>query len=757
MKNKLKSSLLLFAILNFGLSNNLFGQPTTTYPTLQTFSVFDAELVGDTDDIYLNGPLYYIKGDNTDKVEVEYTPPSAGTYTVRFFLRSDDNGSGRANNLYLNDAYHSSVAYSSTSWGTVDKSVSFTSGANVLSLRKSWGYTYFGYVSILDGETELKRFNVGEEGLTGTGTTIELRNTSPHNRWHIDYRQDSENPIKISYTYTAATSGKYRFSFDINLNYDGGAQDRAQNLYVNDSYVQSLVFNPTNIGEEFSSAEWFTFHFDSINLIAGENTIEIRQSWGYQYFSEFRISQEQQNVTINGNAGWRMLSSPKSDFTVSDISDDTAIQGVAGGTNDGFTSNFYTFSSNGTWSTPTNVSTVIADGYGFIVKFFDNTNAGSTALPVTLDLTGEDATEDVIVELNKSVISTAGEGSAYYTLLGNPYASNIDLSELTANGDAALGATVQVWDNAASDYEVVTRESGILEPWQGFWAWVNSTSTATEVTIPISAKTASTSSVSVFKSASQSQTGVFSISQNSFVSKPFRVLFQDEATLGLDIFDAAKLTPLSDSYIALAGRQLTNTDLRAIESLPIELESTLEMAIVPLIVGETGEFNLNWEGFSQFPAHYSIELQDSETNELFNLRNKGSIKFNISNLEKKNSNFEGSTILSGGSERFKLVISPITTSVEQLENQPIQVELAQNFPNPFNPSTQIRFTLPSQSTVRLSIFDMLGREVAVLVNGLKASGKHEVNFDASAISSGIYMYRLEAGANLITKKMTLLK
>jgi hypothetical protein len=153
-------------------------------------------------------------------------------------------------------------------------------------------------------------------------------------------------------------------------------------------------------------------------------------------------------TTITGTAGYRMLSSPKTGFTVADISDDTAVQGVTGGDNTSFTSNFYTFGSTGAWTVPTNVNTAIADGYGFILKFFNNTEAGSSSLPITLDVTGTEPSNNVVVNFNKTVVTT-GDESAYYTLLGNPFASNIALSELSANGDAALGTSVKIWDNAA--------------------------------------------------------------------------------------------------------------------------------------------------------------------------------------------------------------------------------------------------------------------------------------------------------------------
>lgn len=89
--------------------------------------------------------------------------------------------------------------------------------------------------------------------------------------------------------------------------------------------------------------------------------------------------------------------------------------------------------------------------------------------------------------------------------------------------------------------------------------------------------------------------------------------------------------------------------------------------------------------------------------------------------------------------------------------QPISFKLEQNYPNPFNPSTQISYQLPVNSLVSLKVFDMLGREVANLLNEPKSAGSHTVNFDATGLSSGIYIYRLQAGKFIETNKMMLIK
>jgi hypothetical protein len=90
-------------------------------------------------------------------------------------------------------------------------------------------------------------------------------------------------------------------------------------------------------------------------------------------------------------------------------------------------------------------------------------------------------------------------------------------------------------------------------------------------------------------------------------------------------------------------------------------------------------------------------------------------------------------------------------------SSPAIVQLYQNYPNPFNPNTIIRYQLPKSALVNLSVYDILGREVSVLVNERKKAGYHEVKFDGTGLSSGVYFYRLTAGSYVETRKLVLMR
>jgi len=105
-------------------------------------------------------------------------------------------------------------------------------------------------------------------------------------------------------------------------------------------------------------------------------------------------------------------------------------------------------------------------------------------------------------------------------------------------------------------------------------------------------------------------------------------------------------------------------------------------------------------------------------------------------------------------------LAAIPTSVKVLSNEkviPTDFSLMQNYPNPFNPTTTIQFNLPKEMVVKLSVYNIMGQQVATLVNGKQAAGVYQIQWDAAGLPSGMYFYRLEAGSTVLSKKMTLIR
>jgi hypothetical protein len=116
----------------------------------------------------------------------------------------------------------------------------------------------------------------------------------------------------------------------------------------------------------------------------------------------------------------------------------------------------------------------------------------------------------------------------------------------------------------------------------------------------------------------------------------------------------------------------------------------------------------------------------------------------------------GNTMVTGGFLADTLFRS-FVVSVRDGEEVPTVFELSQNYPNPFNPSTTIHYEVPGLGVVQLVVYDILGREVAMLVNEMKGAGRYDINFTTTGLASGVYFYRMQAGDFVSTKKMMLLK
>jgi len=100
----------------------------------------------------------------------------------------------------------------------------------------------------------------------------------------------------------------------------------------------------------------------------------------------------------------------------------------------------------------------------------------------------------------------------------------------------------------------------------------------------------------------------------------------------------------------------------------------------------------------------------------------------------------------------------MVTGVEELEEGiPSEFDLSQNYPNPFNPITLIKYQVPEASLVSIKVYDLIGREVTVLVNEIKQPGNYQISFDGKNLASGIYFYKMKAAEFVSVKKMNILK
>lgn len=173
-------------------------------------------------------------------------------------------------------------------------------------------------------------------------------------------------------------------------------------------------------------------------------------------------------------------------------------------------------------------------------------------------------------------------------------------------------------------------------------------------------------------------------------------------------------------------------------------------------VSDSQSVNLNgsysWGSTSEMVADVQGWLDDAANN-------FGWIVVGNESTSKTTKQF-GTHEISPSSNRPTLVVTftPLVTAVEDEKGKlPTEYNLAQNFPNPFNPVTTVAYQLPQSGKVSLIVYDLLGAEVATLVNSVQTAGIHSVKWNAINVASGIYFYRLEAGNFTQTRKLVVIK
>ncbi|NLT51934.1 MAG: T9SS type A sorting domain-containing protein [Ignavibacteria bacterium] len=199
-----------------------------------------------------------------------------------------------------------------------------------------------------------------------------------------------------------------------------------------------------------------------------------------------------------------------------------------------------------------------------------------------------------------------------------------------------------------------------------------------------------------------------------------------------------------------------------IKDFPIEIQEALPVELTSFSASvEQNAVTLNWQTATEVNNYgFSVEckVQSAEWKEIGFVEGAGN-----SNSPKEYS-FTDNLTLTHTSYSYRLkqidIDGKFTYSKEitvDAASQPTEFALKQNYPNPFNPATKIEFSIPAESNVEIKVYNILGMEVATLLNEHKTAGTHNVEFNANALSSGIYFYKITSGNFSAIKKMTLLR
>lgn len=477
------------------------------------------------------------------------------------------------------------------------------------------------------------------------------------------------------------------------------------------------------------------------------------------------------DITINltGGSCFRTLSSPVAGLTYADMLAPLWTQGADGSNHEDGDANIWTWPLNASdntdnWVPLANMDDVIPAGSGFLMSVFDQDDfddPNSDGWPKTITIPAGPQ--------NASVLSGSmmNENPGGWTLAGNPLQSNIVVTQLTTTGltdayyvyDRNLSGETDGnpggWRATADGYGDIVGDA--IAVGQGFF--VQNTNVTEDRSIIFTNDSRTSAGEFYGKEKEERKDFVrFELNGESTFSSAW-VRFSDQGSNEHTYGDALKLAPLTANHAILSSQKEDGTMLD-IGHFPMPL--TEEEIAIPLHVeaSESGEFTLTATDFN-LPSSMSLYLKDTETGSIVEIREGFEYTFTLSAAKQatpdqglgSSCSTEPQKVAPVSQTRFLLVNE---ASVENSE-LPLEISLEQNYPNPFNPTTVINYHLPASMDVTLQVFDMTGRRVAVLQQGTMPAGSHTVNFDATNLSSGVYMYSLQAGQQVFTRKLTLIK
>lgn len=529
----------------------------------------------------------------------------------------------------------------------------------------------------------------------------------------------------------------------------------------------TITFNKTNIGLGSGDELVFRFLVTYLDAFGGGGVFRSDEGYGvglpsdnpgtsdvtytsyFEYPSGLEITNSKSASITHNSAGWRLLSSPAVvpfNTWLSGI----WTQGGAGANTTNGTSNVFTSSQSvGTTLDRQNITDFtqnVQAGRGYAVYVYESDfGGGRSGWPKALTLSGAESAAPVAVEF-----VALGENTLF-ALAGNPFSSTIQFDNLTRN--QSLKNTVWVYNPASDAYISRSNGSGsfdgLITPFQGFWVTFGEGEGNGTLTFPASAKT---SGGTFYSKEVQRPRLVMDFTDGTFSNSAW-VTFDQSASEGYDQMDADQFSGMS----GVGAQFYTIVDNKPVDInfIPAEFDEIIEFPL-GYYTSQGGTVSITVRELT-LPENVTASIVNTSTGEAIILDNDVVISFEAP-VSKRNPAEDNKLTASVQASQFKIRFTPPTsTSTEIGTDLPVGVELSQNYPNPFNPATQIRFAVPVSGEVRLAVYDLLGREIAVLVNGGMSAGSHSVNFDAASLGSGVYVYRLDAAGQTLTRKMTLVK
>lgn len=639
---------------------------------------------------------------------------------------------------------------------TFEVTLQVPSGASTGDYINTTSSLFSAGVEIADPATDMLTV---DQSVTASDQRIIVANNESYTFTPDDFGQDDNSFLVVIEDHFGDLNGEFEL--------DGNPVSTDDKISVADIDDGDLIYTPPT---DMYGYGYDSFEF-SIEDAGGNPSDEF-------YTMSLDIAATSVRLDYNGE-GWRFIGNPSEGDSYNDLLSTIWTKGMTGSDSPGATfANVYNLDqSDYKWETPSDLNNSTEPGQPFIVYIYsDDDNDGTDeGFPKTL------TSGDNWLPLNGSFsfdelgYNDSPSNPENFYLLANPHPIALDFCTVFDEASTDIADNIDMWDPTANagngDYINLSCSVGEvpIAPFQAFW--IRTTGDNPQISLPEESYSGETTE-DYFKQNQQPEDR-FMISldvtgPDEEFSNQTRFVFSEDGTTDLDPSDGLKRTAEG-----LASRWLTfyslDEDQRSysLQNLPAQIEDKLRIPL-DIQTTESGRYTLDWTLPQSHIFAGNYFLRDNQTGEVIELQEGSTYSFEIAeeqaqkasalHSESETLNLKHQTLNSPSEPRFELLITKAgVDGLTELGATPDNFTLAQNYPNPFNPTTVISYQLPVSSEVRLKVYDMLGRQVAELVNGQVAAGRHTINFDASNLSSGVYLYRLQAGRQIMTRKLTILK